>query len=141
VYAYLIHFLAHLKLTQHCTSTILSYRDFPRWSNGYDSTLPNAGGPTSISRQGTRFHMLQLRPGCLLFSHSVMSNSFVTPWTVAHQAPLFMEFPSQEYWSCYFLQQVIFPTQELNPRLLHWQADSLSLSHLGSPKTQFSRIK
>ena len=24
---------------------------------------------------------------------------FVTPWTVAHQAPLFMEFSSQEYWS------------------------------------------
>ena len=27
----------------------------------------------------------------------------------------------------------IFPTQGLNPRLLHWQADSLPLSHLGSP--------
>ncbi|CAI9157934.1 unnamed protein product [Rangifer tarandus platyrhynchus] len=24
---------------------------------------------------------------------------FVTPWTVAHQAPLFMEFSRQEYWS------------------------------------------
>jgi len=23
---------------------------------------------------------------------------FVTPWTVAHQAPLFMEFSRQEYW-------------------------------------------
>ena len=28
-----------------------------------------------------------------------MSDSFVTLWTVAHQAPLFMEFPRQEYWS------------------------------------------
>ena len=27
----------------------------------------------------------------------------------------------------------IFPTQGSNPRLLHWQADSLLLSHLGSP--------
>ena len=27
----------------------------------------------------------------------------------------------------------IFPTQELNPHLLHWQADSLPLSHLGIP--------
>ena len=26
-------------------------------------------------------------------------NSFVTPWTVAHQAPLSMGFPRQEYWS------------------------------------------
>jgi len=28
-----------------------------------------------------------------------MSNSFVTLWTVAHQAPLSMEFSRQEYWS------------------------------------------
>ena len=25
--------------------------------------------------------------------------SLVTPWTVAHRAPLSMEFPRQEYWS------------------------------------------
>ena len=31
-------------------------------------------------------------------SHSVMSD-FVTPWTVAHQAPLSMGFFRQEYWS------------------------------------------
>ena len=29
----------------------------------------------------------------------VILNSFVTPWTVAHQAPLSMGFPRQEYWS------------------------------------------
>ena len=28
-----------------------------------------------------------------------MSNSFVTPWTVACLAPLSMGFPRQEYWS------------------------------------------
>ena len=28
-----------------------------------------------------------------------MSDSFVTPWTAARQAPLFMGFPRQEYWS------------------------------------------
>ena len=28
-----------------------------------------------------------------------MSDSFVTPWTVAHQTPLSMGFPRQEYWS------------------------------------------
>ena len=28
-----------------------------------------------------------------------MSISFVTPWNVAHQAPLSMGFPRQEYWS------------------------------------------
>ena len=33
-----------------------------------------------------------------MLSRSVMSDS-VTPWTVAHQAPLSMGFPRQEYWS------------------------------------------
>ena len=28
-----------------------------------------------------------------------MADSFATPWTVAYQAPLFMGFPRQEYWS------------------------------------------
>ena len=28
-----------------------------------------------------------------------MADSFEIPWTVAHQAPLSMEFPKQEYWS------------------------------------------
>ena len=28
-----------------------------------------------------------------------MSDSFATPWTVAHQGPLSMGFPRQEYWS------------------------------------------
>ena len=35
---------------------------------------------------------------------------------------------------CHFLLQGIFPTQVLNPFLLYWQAVSLLLSHLGSPK-------
>ena len=33
---------------------------------------------------------------CVL-SHSVVCN-FAMPWTVAHQAPLSMEFSRQEYW-------------------------------------------
>ena len=35
---------------------------------------------------------------CDVLSHSDMFDS-VTPWTVAHQAPLSMEFSRQEYWS------------------------------------------
>ena len=34
---------------------------------------------------------------------------------------------------CHFLLQGTFLTQGLNPHLLHWQAESLPLSHLGSP--------
>ena len=33
-----------------------------------------------------------------MLSHSVVSD-FASPWTVAHQAPLSMEFSRQEYWS------------------------------------------
>ena len=35
---------------------------------------------------------------------------------------------------CHFLLQGIFQTQGSNPCLLHWQADSLPLSHQGSPQ-------
>ena len=35
----------------------------------------------------------------LLFSHPVVFDSFVTPCTVAHQAPLSVGFSRQEYWS------------------------------------------
>ena len=34
-----------------------------------------------------------------MLNHSVMSDSFATPWTIAHQAPLSMEFSRQKYWS------------------------------------------
>ena len=34
-----------------------------------------------------------------VLSSSVLSDSFVTPWTVAHQAPLSLGFPRQESWS------------------------------------------
>ena len=82
-----------------------------------------------------------LETGCPLLacmlSHSVVSDSFAIPWTVVFQAPLPMEFPRQEYWNGFhFLLQGIFLTQESNPCLLcllHWQMDSLPLSHLGSP--------
>ena len=61
------------------------------------------------------------------------------PMVCAHQAPLSMGLLRQEYWSgLHFLLQGIFPTQQLNPylwHLLHWQAQSLSLSYLGSPRS------
>ena len=34
----------------------------------------------------------------------------------------------------------IFPNQGLNPCLLHWQSDSLSLSHQGSPHSNFNQL-
>ena len=55
---------------------------------------------------------------------------------------LSMKFSRQEYWSGLSLPSPggVFPTQWSNPGrlwlLLHWQADSWPLSHLGSPKGQ-----
>ena len=63
-----------------------------------------------------------------------MSNSFVTPQTVAHQAPLSMGISQQKCWS-----GLPFPSpgdlldsgmEPMSPAL---QADSLLLSHQGSP--------
>ena len=54
-----------------------------------------------------------------------------TPWAVACQAPLSMEFSRQEYWSGLPIPPPgIFPTQGLNLCLLHWQVDSLPLHQL-----------
>ena len=36
---------------------------------------------------------------CGLVTKLYLNQLFVTPWTVARQAPLSMAFPSQEYWS------------------------------------------
>ena len=71
---------------------------------------------------------------CMHATHSRFSHVwlFATLWTVAHQAPLSMGFSRQEYWVGYhFLLQGIFLNQGLNPRLLHWQAGSSPLRHLG----------
>ena len=62
---------------------------------------------------------------------------FATPWTIALQAPLSMEFPRQEYWVGLPFPSPgdlphpgIEPTSPVAPAL---QVDSLPLSHLGNP--------
>ena len=62
-----------------------------------------------------------------------MSDSFVTPGTVALQAPLSMGFPRQEYWSgLSFPSPGDLPYPGIEPASLEWQVDSLPLSHLRS---------
>ena len=56
------------------------------------------------------------------------------PWTVAWQAPVFVGFSRQEYWSrLLFSSPGDFLNPGIEPRSLALQADSLSLSHEGSP--------
>ena len=60
----------------------------------------------------------------------------MTSWTVAHQAPLPKGFPRQEYWSgLSFPSPGHLPNPGIEPASPAWQADSLPLSHLGSPLT------
>ena len=66
--------------------------------------------------------------------------SCLTFWTVAHQAPLSLGFPRQEYWSGLLFPSPgdlpdpgIKPEAPASPAL---QADSLPLSHWGSPTFQ-----
>ena len=66
---------------------------------------------------------------------------FVTPWTVTTRLLCPWGFSGKNTGvGCHFLLQGIFPTQRSNPRLLHWQVDSLPRSHLVSPyeKIQFN---
>ena len=82
----------------------------------------------------TKLSAKQLVFFLLLFDHSVVSDSFVTLCTTAHQAPLCMGFSRQEYWSGLPLSSpgdLLDPEMEpISPGL---EADSLPLNHLGIP--------
>ena len=75
-------------------------------------------------------------------SVSVVSNSFATPWTVAHKAPLFMEFPRQQHWS-----GLPCPSPGESSRPRHGSHVSCmdrqilyQLSHQGSPYVNYTSI-
>ena len=97
-------------------------------------TSPQVTPPFTISY--TEFHVrfcLKMVHVCVLsyFSH-VRLRHYVTPWTVAGQAPLIMGFSRQKYWS----RLPCYPPERSNPvscvscigrRVLYHQ------HHLGSP--------
>ena len=72
--------------------------------------------------------------GYVRVSRSVMSDS-VTPWTIACQAPLSMEFPRQEYWSGLpFPSPGDLPDPGIEPGCPALQADSLPSEPPGKPQ-------
>ena len=106
------------KCPQFCTYSMCLLNEKNDWSQSREWT--------TVQWLCSLFIIFVLLPGCVWF--------FVTPWTVAHQAPLSMEFSCKNTGvGCHFLPQGIFLTQGLNLSLLHWQVDSLLLCHLGSP--------
>ena len=104
--------------------------------------LRPSGPSTSTSQKILKASTYLRLPFTSLFQDSLVENgglvakscrTLETPWIVACQAPLSVEFSRQEYWSgLSFPLPGDLPNQGSNPSLLHWQADSLPLSHLGS---------
>ena len=72
-----------------------------------------------------------------MLSHFSRVRLFATQWAIAHKASLSMGFPRQEYWSrlpCPPLGDRPDPRIEpASPKAPALQADSLQLSHWGSP--------
>ena len=69
--------------------------------NGICATawVSNMGKNDPTSSLWDSFSFLPLLPSLVyVFSCSVVSSDLWPPWTVAHQAPLPMEFSRQEYW-------------------------------------------
>ena len=78
----------------------------------------------------------------LLFRHWVQCDYFVTPWTVAHQAPLSLRFPRQEYWDGLlfrFLRDL--PDWGIEPGSRALQADSLPSEPPGRLQVQVTHTK
>ena len=64
----------------------------------------------------------------------------MTAWAVAHQAPLSLRFPRQEYWSGLpFPAPGDLPDPGMEPVSPALQADSLLLNDQGSPSVKGTR--
>ena len=60
---------------------------------------------------GAKIKVPQLCYCCSCFIHYVMSDSLASPWTVAHQSPLSIDFPGENTGlGCHFLLQGNFLT-------------------------------
>ena len=67
---------------------------------------------------------------------------FVTPWTIAHQAPLSMGFSRQEYWSGFpFLSPGDLSDPGIEPGSCILQADSLPSEPPGKTRSNYNVIK
>ena len=69
----------------------------------------------------------------------IRSYSFATPWTVAHQAPLSMGFPRQEYWSGLpFPSPGDLPDPGIKLMSSALAVEFFTVSHQGSPHHLFT---
>ena len=118
----------------HCLSRAESLYNVGQCQNQETDTgtIPLARLPPLFSFHSfTRMHLCV----CMCcFSCWVVSESSVTPWNTACQAPLSVGSPRQEYWSeLPFPSPGDLPDPRVELTSLALQVDSLPLSHQGSP--------
>ena len=103
--------------SDHSTSSPLSWSPH---SHAFQKTFHSGSGNFNIA-----VYLLDLCDSACMHTQSLSPvQLFVIPWTAAHQAPLSMEFPWQEYWS-----GLSFPTlgdlplpgiKPISHQLCHW---------------------
>ena len=94
----------------------------------YKTLVSFSPGPTQVIFQGS---LESHTPICCLVANLCLTE---TPWTGAHQAPLSMGFPRQEYWNGLpFLSPGALPDPEIEPGSLVLQADLYHLSDQRRP--------
>ena len=108
-----------------CSSWGCKESDPTEWLNWNWNTCPKHYAMILPSSKATLWNLV----GYIKESENVCLNNvrlFVTPWTVAHLAPLSIEFSRQEYWSGLpFLSPVHVPHPGIEPGSLAMQTDSL----------------
>ena len=92
--------------------------------------------PAQVSSQDSKSPLFFISGGTEIsvsVSHSVVTNSLQHYGLQPTRLLCLWDFPGKNTGvGCHFLRHGISQTQGSNPCLLHWQADSLPLSHLGS---------
>ena len=107
------------------------------WSMGEEGLLPNIGEQIGFLGGNTKSRASSSQLGEILSPGQLTRAQLLSGVCIDCSPPGFSahgKFPGKNTGAgCHFLLQGIFPTQRLNPRLLHWQADSLPLHHLEKP--------
>ena len=130
-----------MMLLKYCTQYFSKFGKLSsdhRTGKGVFIPIPKKGNAKECSNYCT-IALISHTSKVKLLSHVQL---FATLWTVAYQAPPSMEFSRQEYWNGLpFPSPGDLPSPGIEPGSPALQADSLPLSHQGSPIYLLFRIK
>ena len=139
---WLFHFGCECTLAALEDGTVSSYQNweytYPNfWKFHFEASpckeIVKAVVPSRIICNGKKLDRIQLFISRVCV-WSVLFDSFVTPWTVAHRLLCWWNFPSKNTGvGSRSLLQGTFPTQGLNLGLLHFRLIFHHQSHQGSP--------